>query len=126
MKAGETQRVRVSYGEGSATHAGPESCACLREESAADALNVGEALTGEDIGRVLSRERQLFRGADVLSASEGNTPGTAKGKVHGDPARSETPCMCGSVSHGNREIPRLAPADGAGVRVVNPKGARRR
>ena len=96
MKAGETQRVRVSYGEGSATHAGPESCACLREESAADALNVGEALTGEDIGRVLSRERSQLRGADVLSASEGNTPGTAKARCTATP-RGLRPRACVEV-----------------------------
>jgi len=41
--------MRVLYGEGLASHTGPESCAGARE-------GVGEALTGEGVGRVLSRE----------------------------------------------------------------------
>jgi len=41
--------MEVSYGEGVATHAGPESCAVGREAG-------GEALTGERAGRVSSRE----------------------------------------------------------------------
>ena len=41
--------MRVLYGEGLASRTGPESCAGARE-------GVGEALTGECVGRVLSRE----------------------------------------------------------------------
>jgi hypothetical protein len=41
--------MRVLYGEGLASHTGSESCAGARE-------GVGEALTGECVGRVLSRE----------------------------------------------------------------------
>jgi hypothetical protein len=52
--------MQESYGEGVASHAGPESCAGVRE-------GVGEALTGGDAGRVLSREiHDPLRGADVL------------------------------------------------------------
>ena len=42
--------MKESYGEGLATHTGPESCGAARKGG-------GEALTGERAGRVLSRER---------------------------------------------------------------------
>ena len=48
-KTGEVLRMEVSYGEGVATHTGPESCATGREAE-------GEALIGERAGRVSSRE----------------------------------------------------------------------
>ena len=53
--------MEVSYGEGLATHTGPESCAVDREVG-------GEALTGECAGRVLSREISGYqlRGADAV------------------------------------------------------------
>jgi hypothetical protein len=41
--------MKVLYGEGLASHADPESCA-------GDRKGTGEALTGELVGRVLSRE----------------------------------------------------------------------
>ena len=41
--------MRVPYDEGLATHIGPESCVYSCEA-------VGEALTGESAGQVLSRE----------------------------------------------------------------------
>ena len=58
--------MRVPYGEGLATHTGPESCAGPRE-------GVGEALTGERVGRPLSRESTIVSGADVVDRAEGNT-----------------------------------------------------
>ena len=44
--------MKESYGEGLATHAGPESCGAAREGGF-------EALTGEHTGRVFSRERRV-------------------------------------------------------------------
>jgi hypothetical protein len=41
--------MKESYGEGVATHTGPESCVVVRKGG-------GEALTGERAGRLLSRE----------------------------------------------------------------------
>ena len=41
--------MKLSHGEGIASHIGPESCAFVRK-------NKGEALTGERAGRVWSRE----------------------------------------------------------------------
>jgi len=45
-ETGERQRVQVPYDEGVANHIGPESCAGVRED-------VGEALTGDRIGRAI-------------------------------------------------------------------------
>ena len=58
--------MKVSYGEGLATHTGSESCIGVRK-------GAGEALTGVRAGQVLSREietpsrkRWLLRGADAV------------------------------------------------------------
>jgi hypothetical protein len=55
--------VRVHYGEGVAIHTGPESCADGREV-------VGEALTGEHAGQVLSGVSK-FPSADAVTVAEG-------------------------------------------------------
>ena len=44
--------MKESYGEGVATHTGPESCGAARKGGV-------EALTGERAGRVFSRERHI-------------------------------------------------------------------
>jgi hypothetical protein len=49
---GRRWEVRGLYGEGVASHTGPESCAAVREDR-------GEALTGERVGQPLSGENQL-------------------------------------------------------------------
>jgi len=54
--------MKVSYGEGVATHTGPESCGVVRKGSV-------EALTGVRAGRVSSRERNSLRGADAVKES---------------------------------------------------------
>jgi hypothetical protein len=56
--------VRIHYGEGVATHTGPESCAGDREA-------VGEALTGEQAGQALSGVSK-FPSADAVTVAEGN------------------------------------------------------
>src|SRR6266545_5241295 len=58
--------MKVSYGEGVASHTGPESCAAAREGG-------GEALTGVRAGWVSSLEKVFIRSADGLRPSEGNT-----------------------------------------------------
>ena len=117
--------MKVPYGEGVATHAGPESCDVVRKGS-------GEALTGEGAGRLLSREkktpprkRRLLRGADVVVASGRQHRECRERETLWDPARSETPSMHGSTLHGNREIPRLSAAEGAADRIGKSKDARR-
>ena len=103
--------MEVSYGEGVASHTGPESCAGVREGR-------GEALTGACAGRVSSREifGQL-RGADAVEI--GGRPHRARRyrETRTDPARSETPSMHGSTSHGNREIPCPPVGEGAAGRT---------
>lgn len=69
--------MQESYVEGLATYDGPESCVGIRE-------GVGEALTGGNAGRVLSREINHIRAPTLLTEAEGNmhqdktaSPGTA-------------------------------------------------
>lgn len=98
--------MKESYGEGLATHTGPESCVVVREGR-------GEALTGGSAGWVLSREssepprkRWPLRGADAVQVSGRPHPGRRQRETPRDPARSETPGMHGRSLHGKREIPR--------------------
>jgi hypothetical protein len=111
--------MRVSHGEGVATHTDPESCAKVREDRS-------EALTGERAGRVLSREIRLsLRGADAVQA--GGRPHSMRRQceTRRDPARSKTPSTPRSIPHGNREIPRLSEAEGASDRIGKSKDTRR-
>ena len=63
-----------------------------------------EALTGAHAGRVLSREIEIFPGAEAVCAAEGETRCTVKREVGRDLARSkQTPSMRGSVMRENRE-----------------------
>jgi hypothetical protein len=108
--------MRVPHGEGLATHTGPESCVYARK-------GVGEALTGDVRAGLLSRERSL-QGADAVLVSGRQHRAHRYREMQLDPAWSKTPSTYVSSSRGNREVPRLALADGAEVRAVNPKGAR--
>ena len=111
--------MEVSYGEGVATHTGPESCAVDREVG-------GEALTGGRAGRVLSRERhEPLRGADAVE--EGGRPHWTRRQreTRPDPARSETPSTHESISRGNREILRPPGVGGAAGRTGKSEDARR-
>jgi hypothetical protein len=107
-------RMQESYGEGVATHTGPESCAAVRE-----------ALTGGRAGRVFSRERKRLRDADAVE--EGGRPhrGRRYRETLASPARSETPGMPGHTSRENRESPWSPVADGAAGRIGKFKDARR-
>ena len=118
--------MKESYGEGLATHAGPESWTWPREGS-------GKALTGVRVGPVLSREIALNFGVPtVLIVTEGNTRlvvlrvGKAihpnRETMRGS-ARSETRCMYGNTSRENREISWL-PSSSAEGRVGKSKDTR--
>jgi hypothetical protein len=111
--------MKESYGEGLASHTGPESCGAVREGS-------GEALTGGRAGRVFSRESDPLRDADAVG--EGGRPhlGHRDRETPRSPARSETPSMYGHTSRENRESPCPPAADGAVGRVGKSKDARRR
>jgi hypothetical protein len=115
--------MKVPHVEGLATHSGPESCAgagnCARE-----------ALTGESAGWVFSREthaprKRVLRGADVLGDGGRQHRARRHREVRRDPARSEAPSTHGSISRGNREIPRPPAAHWVAGRIGNPKGTRR-
>ncbi len=110
--------MKESYGEGVASHTGPESCVAVREGDS-------EALTGEQAGRVLSRERASLRDADAVE--EGGRPHPARRyrETRWSPARSETLRMPGHTSRENRESPWLPAADGAAGRVGKSKDTRR-
>ncbi len=87
--------MKESYGEGVATHTGPESCVVARKDD-------GEALTGGRAGRVLSREIQdprvkprALRGADAVGEAEGHTgappsQGALGPRAVRDPAHART------------------------------------
>src|SRR6058998_1716647 len=111
--------MKESYGEGVASHAGPESCVGVREGDR-------EALTGGGAGRVLSREiHEPLRGADALEA--GGRPHRQRRyrEALTDPARSETPSTRPSTANGNRESPRSSVAEGATDRIGKSKDTRR-
>ena len=90
--------MKESYGEGLATHAGPESCGDVHE-------GVVEALTGGSAGELLSREIILVRGADVVSISGRQYSLSRQGERQSSLARSQTLRMHGHTSRENREIP---------------------
>ena len=116
--------MKVPYGEGLAAHTGPESCAECVGNCAS------EALTGESAGWVSSREihaprKRVLRGDDAAEKGGRQHRASRQREACQDPARSETPRMHGSISHGNREVPRLSVVIGAADRIGNPKGSRR-
>jgi hypothetical protein len=115
--------MQESYGEGVASHTGPESCGAARKGR-------GEALTGERAGRAIEPRKhdpvlgRVLQGADAVEVG---------GRLHGShrqremrhaPARSETHGMSGHLSHGNREVPRSS-APVQADRIAKSKDARR-
>jgi RNA-directed DNA polymerase len=111
--------MKESYGEGVATHTGPESCVGVRE-------GVGEALTGVRAGQPLSREIRCFRGAHAVRFVEGNTEGAVKARRPSTP-RGLRPCACTEALYTGSGRSHDRPGeDGCPVRAVNPTGERRR
>ena len=110
--------MKESYGEGLATHTGPESCEAARKGG-------DEALTGERAGRVFSRESESLRDADALGESGRQHPGRRYREASRSPARSETPSTHGSISRGNREVPCSPEAERLAGRVGKSKDVRR-
>jgi hypothetical protein len=117
--------MKESYGEGVATHTGPESCAVARKGG-------GEALTGGRAGQVLSREiydplrkQWPLRGADAVE--DGGRPDLPcrQRKTRWDPARSETLRTHRHISHGNREVRWLPATRVVADRIGKSKDTRR-
>ncbi len=101
--------MKEPYGEGPASHTGPESCADARE-------GVGEALTGVHTGQPLSCEINSSGVPTTFRDSEGKIAHDANRESCVDPAQSKTLSMCGSSLHGNREIPEAPVHDGGAGR----------
>ena len=94
-ETGRWLQMQVLYVEDLANHDDPESCVGIRKD-------VGEALTGEHAGRVLSREKFTVQGADAVEIS-GRQHGLGRyGERQPGPAWSETSRTRGSHLHGNR------------------------
>jgi len=109
--------MKESYVKSLANHNGPESCVRRSDLS-------GEALTGESVGRVLSREKGLVRDADPVEVRGRQQPTCRTGKGRWYPARSETPGRHGSNLRENREI--LRPPEPARLgRIARFKDVRR-
>ena len=110
--------MKESYVKGLANHNDPESCGGARKSD-------GEALTGESVGWVLSREKGLtVRDADPVE-DEGKQQSTLRfGEERWYPARSETPGRHGSNLRENREILRLPKPARLG-RIEKSKDVRR-
>src|ERR1700681_3786566 len=117
--------MQVLYSEGLANHIGPESCIGVRK-------GIGEALTGERTGWVLSCEIYapprggLLRGADAVECGGRQNLARRSGKTLWDPARSKTPRMYGCTLLGNREIPSASVIARSAERVGQSKDRSRR
>ena len=114
--------MKESYGEGVASHTGPESCVVARKGG-------GEALTGERAGRVLSREihalsQSTLRGADAVEKAEGNTGASLSRDAPG-------PRAVGDPEHARKHLarepgdPTSACGEGAAGRTGKSKDASR-
>jgi hypothetical protein len=110
--------MKESYGEGLATHIGPESCGAACEGCV-------EALTGVRAGRVFSRERTFLRDADAVGESGRHHRAYRYREVRLGPARSKTPSTYGNTSRENREIPCSPAVDGTAGRIAKSKDVRR-
>ena len=98
--------MKESYGEGPASHTGPESCVGRRKAT-------GEALTGVHAGRPLSSEITPSGTPTLLIDAEGNIGHGARRESCSSPAESKTLCMRENSLRGNREVPSVPIADGA-------------
>ena len=89
--------MKESYVKGLANRNGPESCVEWSNP-------LGEALTGESVGWVLSREKGLsVRDVDPVEARGRQQSTDRSGKGRWPPARSETPGRHGNNLRENRE-----------------------
>jgi hypothetical protein len=111
--------VRVLYGEGLASHSGPESCVDGRKV-------VGEALTGGAASRDIEpRKSHKEQDASAVQVSEGqhqsNRPGKVVRVLRGRRPRARAQAFyTGTERSWNRPC-----VDGCMVRSENLKGARR-
>ncbi|RLB79570.1 MAG: hypothetical protein DRH17_13570 [Deltaproteobacteria bacterium] len=91
--------MKVPYAEGLASHSGPESCGGGREATA-------EALTGESVGQVLSRENRFSSGCRrALNRRKATRCGSLTQEPHG-------PRVVEDPGHA-RKLPAREPGDPA-------------
>jgi hypothetical protein len=115
--------MKESYGEGVASHTGPESCAMACKGQ-------GEALTGVRAGRVLSREMDYaLKGSSGsrrrTCRTEGNSGGIAIARCSRSLRGRRPRSTRGNTSHGNREIPWSPLEEGTGGRIGKSKDTSR-
>ena len=112
--------MKVLYGEGLATHSGPESCVCTRKDA-------GEALTGGAASRAIEpRKLHKEQVASAVLLSEGQYQIDRNGEVGRD-LRGRRTCARAQTFHAGTERSWNWPSrDGCSVRDVNSKEARRR
>jgi hypothetical protein len=110
--------MKESYGEGVASHIGPESCG-------GDSNGAAEALTGERAGRVWSRENPKSRVPTLLNGWKA----TRSGSIAQDPLR---PCAVRDPEHVRKHSTRepgepisAFGREGPGGCIVKSKDARR-
>ena len=111
--------MKEPYGEGVATHTGPESGAAAREGG-------GEAVIGVRAGWALSREIQVrLRAADAVGLGGRPCRERRYRETLPEPARSETPSTYGNILRGSREIPRPPAVEGTAGRTGKSEDTRR-
>src|SRR5713226_5308358 len=108
--------MKVPCGEGVASHIGPESCGCVREDTL-------EALTGVRAGWVLSPEIDASGAPTRFRTTEGDAARIASARSERAP-RDRRPHARTQALHAEAGRPRVRLRPG-GVRGANPKGARR-
>jgi RNA-directed DNA polymerase len=110
--------MKESYGEGSATHTGPESCAVNREVE-------GEVLTGVRAGWVLSSEIVASGALTHMGQCGRQHLGRRSRLTDWGPAESKTPSMYGNTLRETWEVSRLSATDGVVERIGKSADARR-
>ena len=98
--------MKEPYGEGLASHTGPESCV-------GGCKATGEALTGVHADQPLSSEIKSSGTPTLLTCAEGHIGPGDSCESSSSPAESKTLCKRGNSLRGNREIPSVPFADGA-------------
>jgi hypothetical protein len=112
--------VRVSYGEGLASHSGPESCVYIRK-------GVGEALTGGAASRDIEpRKSHRERDASAVHLSEGQHQINREGEVGRVPRGRRPRARAQAFQTGTERSWNRPRGDGRTVRGENPEGVRRR
>jgi len=119
VKTGMEQEMKVLYGEGPASHTGPESWGFVCK-------GVPQALTGESAGRVSSLENAVFGSADAVDVSGRQHRFVRNGEHETDFPWSKTSSMRRSFIRWNREAPCLLEGDGPSGRAGNSEEANQR